>query len=109
MIIFKLAIGSHCIKLLKHQIQEKPYLLTNCNKFIKCALTKFRCGVSDIKVHCNRYKNLNIVDMNCPLCNSADEDEVHFVLCCPAFDDLRKQFISLKYYRHQNFFDYVYF
>ena len=42
--------------------------------------------------------------MNCPLCNSADEDEVHFVLCCPAFDDLRKQFIPLKYYRHPNLF-----
>ena len=81
---------------------REPYLLISCNRFIKCALTKFRCGVSDIKVHRNRYKKLNIVDMNCPLCNSADEDEVHFVLCCPAFDDLRKQFIPLKYYRHPN-------
>ena len=42
--------------------------------------------------------------MNCPLCNSGDEDEVHFVLCCPAFDDRRKQFILLKYYRHTNLF-----
>ena len=35
---------------------REPYLLINCNKFIKCALTKFRCGVSDIEVHHNRYK-----------------------------------------------------
>ena len=83
---------------------REPYLLINCNRFIKCALTKCRCGVSDIKVHRNRYKKLNIVDMNCPLCNSADKDEVLFVLCCPAFDDLRKQFIPLKYYRHPNLF-----
>ena len=47
--------------------------------------------------------------MNCPLCNSGDEDEVHFVLCCPAFDDPRKEFTPLKYYRHPNFFDHVYF
>ena len=67
-------------------------------------MTKFRCGVSDIKVHRNRYKKVNIVDMNCPLCNSADEDEVHFVLCCPAFGDLRKQLIPFKYYGHPNLF-----
>ena len=79
---------------------REPYLLINCNRFIKCALKKkIRCGVSDIEVYRNRDKNLNTVHVYCPLCNSADEDEVHFVLCCPAFDDLRKQFIPLKYYR----------
>ena len=35
---------------------REPYLFINCNRFIKCALTKFRCGVSDIKVHRDRYK-----------------------------------------------------
>ena len=83
---------------------REPYLLINCNRFIKCALSKFRCRVSDIEVHRNGHKNLNIVDMNCLLCNSADEDEVHFVLCCPAFDDLRTQSIPLKYFRHPNLF-----
>ena len=33
-----------------------------------------------------------------------DGDEVHFVLCCPAFDDLRTQSIPLKYFRHPNLF-----
>ena len=42
--------------------------------------------------------------MNCPLCKSANEDEVHFVLCCPAFDDLRKQFIPFMYYKRPNLF-----
>ena len=91
-------------KTFKASYIREPYLSINCNRFIKCALTKFRCGVSDIKVHCNRSKNLNIADMDCPLCNSADEDEVHLVLCCPAFDDLRKRFIPLKYNRHLNLF-----
>ena len=66
-------------KMFKTSNIREPYLLINCNRFIKCALTKFRCGVSDIAVHRNRYKNVNIVDMNCPLCKSAKEDEVHFV------------------------------
>ena len=36
-----------------------------------------------------------------PLCKGANEDLVHFILCCPAFHDLR-QLIVLKYSRQQN-------
>ena len=57
-------------KTFKTSYIREPYLLIKCNRFIKCALTKFRCGVSDIKVHRHRYKNLNIVDMNCLLYTS---------------------------------------
>ena len=34
---------------------REPYILINCNRFIKCAL-KFRCEVSDTEVHRKRYK-----------------------------------------------------
>ena len=62
------------------------------NRFIKCALTKVRRGVSDIEVQ--RCKNRYIVDAICPSsCKGADEDEVHIILYCPAFDDLRHKFI----------------
>jgi len=36
-------------------------------------------------------------DLKCPLCGEAKEVEVHFVLCCPMFDDVRKQFIPPKF------------
>jgi len=26
----------------------------------------------------------------CPVCNEGDEDELHFVLQCPVYEDLRK-------------------
>ena len=42
--------------------------------------------------------------MNCSLCLSAMDNEVRFVLCCPAFDDLRYEFIESKYFKsHVNF------
>ena len=28
------------------------------------------------------------------------EDEVHFVLCCPVLDDLRKQYIPPKFFKN---------
>ena len=31
---------------------------------------------------------------------SAVDNEVHFVLCCPSFDDLRYEFIEPKYFNN---------
>ena len=50
-----------------------------------------------IKVHSSRFKVYNVDELKCPLCLSAVDNEVHFVLCCPAFDDLRYKFIDPKY------------
>ena len=63
--------------------------MLNLNRYIKYALTRFRFGgVSDIKVHKSRFKLHNVDELKCPLCLSTVDNEVHFVLCCPAFDDL---------------------
>ena len=53
-------------------------------------------------MHKSRFKvyNYNVDDFKCPLCLSAVDNEVHFVLCCPAFDDLRYEFIALKYFNN---------
>ena len=36
----------------------------------------------------------------CPLCLSAVNNEVHFVLCCPSFDDLRYKLMNPKYFNN---------
>ena len=78
----------------------EPYLILNLNRHIRYTLTRFRFGVSDIKVHRSRFKVYNVDDLKCPLCLSAVDNEVHFVLCCPAFDDLRYEFIEPKYFNN---------
>ena len=60
--------------------------MLNLNRYIRYALTRFRVEVSDIKVHRSRFKLHNADEFK--LCLSAVDNEVHFVLCCPAFDDL---------------------
>ena len=57
-------------------------------------MTRLRFGVSDKKVHRSRFKVYNVDDLKCPLCMSAVDNEVHFVLCCPEFDGLRYEFIE---------------
>ena len=76
------------------------YLMLNLNRRIRYAMTRFRFGVSAIKVHKSRFKVYNLDDLKCPLCLSAVDSEVHFVLCCPAFDVLRHEFIEPKYFNN---------
>ena len=76
------------------------YLLLNLNRRIRYTMTRFRFGVSDIKVDKSRFKFYDVDDLKCPLCLSAVDNEVHFVLCCPAFDDLRYEFIEPKYFNN---------
>ena len=74
--------------------------MLNLNRYIRYTLTRFRFGVSDIKVHRSRFKLYNVDELKCPLCLSAVENEVHFVLRCPAFEDLRHEFIESKYFNN---------
>ena len=56
--------------------------------------------MSDIKVHRSRFKLHNADELKCPLCLLAVDNEVYFVLCCPAFDDLRYEVIESKYFNN---------
>ena len=37
--------------------EMEPYLVLDINRYVKCSLTRFRFGISDIFVHCMRYKS----------------------------------------------------
>ena len=91
-----------CFCNFSHDVQS--YLQMNLDRHLKNFLTKFRFGISDIKVHKFRYENVCEVDLLCPLCNELIEDEIHFVLCCPRLHHIRTQLIPAKYYRIPCFF-----
>ena len=82
----------------------EPYNYLNVNRYVKNALTKFRCGVSSISVHARRYKYNTIDNMLCRLCGLYREDEIHFVLCCPCLSDLRSELIPSRYYNYPTSF-----
>ena len=85
-----------------HCIPE--YLSMNLDRHLKQILTKFRFGVSDILVHFHRYTHSSVYSLTCPLCQEEEENEVHFVLCCPVLTNLRTQFIPAKYFRQPSMF-----
>ena len=45
--------------------------------------------MSDIFVHRNIFDNH--AQFVCPLCTEYEEDEVHFILQCPVFHDIRDE------------------
>ena len=50
----------------------------------------FTFVISDIFVLCIRYRSdVTVLEMVCPFCKISVQNEVHFVLCCRGFDDLR--------------------
>ena len=78
--------------------EAEPYLFLDLNRYIKGALTRFRFGISDLSVHSLRYRSYDVRQLTCPMCKEAMENEIHFVLCCPVLDDIRRQYIPRKYY-----------
>ncbi|WP_419585603.1 hypothetical protein, partial [Thiolapillus sp.] len=82
----------------------KMYLKLNIDRHLKFIMTRFRLGISDIAVHYYRYKRHTDNDLFCPLCGEAQENELHFVLCCPMLSDLREQFIPAKFHKFPSLF-----
>ena len=82
---------------------NKTYLTLGIDRHVKFIMTRFRFGVSDLAVHRNRYKHF-LEDNSCPLCNSDEDNEIHFLLCCPNLLRLRRELIPEKYYRYPNAF-----
>ena len=78
----------------------ETYLLLDINRYIRNALTKFRCGMSNIAFHAKRYKAASEHDLQCRLCFNGYENEVHFLLCCPELHDIRVRYIHRRYYTH---------
>ena len=91
-------------RVFKTTVNIEPYLYLEVNRYVKNALIKFRCRVSNIAVHANRFKHRTDEELICRLCGLDREDEVHFVLCCPCLSDLRCDYISAKYYKYPSRF-----
>ena len=83
----------------KSSLSLAPYL--NEQKHIKARnfLIRLRLGVSPLRTHKLRYcKDATPVDYFCPFCKSDVETEVHFILVCPKYAEIREQYIPEKYF-----------
>jgi hypothetical protein len=69
----------------------------------KTALAKFRCGAAPIRLEIGRYERLAFNDRICPLCKTEVENEVHVLLKCPQYVDIRQSLFNKAMYINSGF------
>ena len=68
------------------------------NRKFRNAIAKLRLSSHQLSIETGRHRNIDRPNRKCTVCNLNDiEDEFHFTLICPAYEDLRKQYIP-KYF-----------
>ena len=62
----------------------------------------------NLNIEKGRYNNENRRNRLCTVCHLNDvEDEFHFVLKCPLYDQLRRKYVKPYYYRKPSVFKLV--
>ena len=67
-------------------------------------ICKLRLSSHCLAIETGRYKNIPFDKRICSFCKEDIEDEFHFMLKCPAYHDLRVQFLKPYYYRRPSVF-----
>ena len=69
----------------------------------RAAFSKFRCGVAPIRIETGRYEGLTEDLRLCPFCN-AMENEMHVILSCQGYDDIREPLVTKALNCETNFY-----
>ena len=61
----------------------------------RSGLANFRCSGHKLKIEEDRQEKIPRGERACPLClNGSVEDEFHFLVLCPSYDELRNKFVT---------------
>ena len=92
--LYKYLVKSHCLQF--HLTKSLP-----CK--IREIVTKRRISGHNLKIERGRYENIDRNDRKYTLCYMNEiEDEYHFILQCPIYETIRKQYIKKYYYRNSS-------
>ena len=88
----------------KSNYETEKYLKLNITKNDRSRLAQFRCAVLPLKIQTGRFSGLASEDSLCQVCDQhAVESEIHFLLQCHVYDDLRKILIDKSGRRDNSF------
>ena len=72
----------------------KEYLCKPIPEFYKKCIAKIRLSSHKLAIEQGRYNKTNRNRRTCKLCINEIEDEMHFILLCPSYVNLREKKIS---------------
>ena len=67
-------------------------------------------SANDLRIQWGRFSRNRIrrEERDCLCCNSSDiEDEYHFILICPCFNELRKKYVNDFYIKRPSVFKFI--
>ena len=73
----------------KEDVGQEAYLSTNMKAATKSLLCRFRIGVAPLQVELGRRQPGGQGSRACPVCGYHREDEEHFLMGCPLYEELR--------------------
>ena len=73
----------------KNSLEPEPYVLAELSKRKRSAIAQFRSGILPLSIETGRFRGVEINNRICPVCSQMVEDEFHFLMQCPAYQDLR--------------------
>ena len=77
---------------IKHSFESEPYLDDTSERKYRIALSKFRLSSHNLEIEVGRYNNVPRSDKICRFCQmKVIENELHFLLTCPLYTNLRKK------------------
>ena len=71
---------------------KENYLNVISSGILRRVASRFRMGVSLIMTHKLRF--VKDSDTVCPMCMGEKEDEIHFILHCLVYHDLRSKYLA---------------
>ena len=77
-------------KLFKQSFETEPYCKIILPRSHRSAFSRFRCGVAPIRLETGRYERLSVSERVCPFCANVVENELHVMLKCPLYNDIRQ-------------------
>ena len=84
--------------LIKTNYNPEKYLYANIPRSTISAIAKLRTSTHNLEIETGRYARPRIPahQRTCKICNTGKvEDEIHFLLHCPAYNNYRQNLISL--------------
>ena len=90
----------------KQSLTVSDYLLHGIHVRTRSTLARLRCGMLALNCRSLPFIDTSVSNTSvcCPYCEDSVENEVHFVLVCPLYDELREIYIPKKYVRNPSLF-----
>ena len=60
-------------------------------KYQRSVFAQYRCGILPLQIEIGRFRNIELPDRLCQICNTEVEDEIHVLLTCAAYTEPREK------------------